>query len=236
MNTPTTANSVLRSEYQKSVANYWNTNHNDPVNLLLGHVDGYYHHHYGIGAVHWSVLEQPEATRDDAIIRVLHRLAHAQAEHLLGKLGPIKPEGDRRRARARRPALGPRAHGPLRHARAAPAHLLRDLRHVRVVEPLRGVAAHRRVPPGVEVPGRAPARQLLHLDDAVRRHGWLPPAPELFYQVHNDLVRDFEASHRELQAVPSVELQRFLRGLRAWMSGAFEWHDSNPRYKTGRKP
>ncbi|WAS97976.1 methyltransferase domain-containing protein [Nannocystis poenicansa] len=92
MNMPTTATPVLRSEYQKSVANYWNTNQNDPVNLLLGHVDGYYHHHYGIGAVNWQVLEQPEATRDDAIIRELHRLEHAQAEHLLKKLGPIKPE------------------------------------------------------------------------------------------------------------------------------------------------
>ncbi|MFZ6177525.1 family 2 encapsulin nanocompartment cargo protein terpene cyclase [Nannocystis pusilla] len=60
-------------------------------------------------------------------------------------------------------------------------------------------------------------------------------ATEVTVQLHNDLVRDFEASHRELQAVPSVELQRFLRALRAWMGGAFEWHDSNPRYKTGRK-
>jgi len=22
-----------------------------------------------------------------------------------------------------------------------------------------------------------------------------------------------------------------MRGLRAWMGGAFEWHDSNPRYE-----
>ncbi|MCY1054799.1 methyltransferase domain-containing protein [Nannocystis sp. SCPEA4] len=93
MNMPTMANHVLRSEYQKSVANYWNTNQNDPVNLLLGHVDGYYHHHYGIGPVNWSVLEEPEATRDDKVIRELHRLEHAQALYLLDRLGPIKPEG-----------------------------------------------------------------------------------------------------------------------------------------------
>lgn len=93
MNMPTMANNVLRSEYQKSVANYWNTNQNDPVNLLLGHVDGYYHHHYGIGPVNWSVLEEPEATRDDKVIRELHRLEHAQALYLLDRLGPIKPEG-----------------------------------------------------------------------------------------------------------------------------------------------
>lgn len=86
-----TTSNVLRSEYQKSVANYWNTNQNDPVNLLLGQVDGYYHHHYGIGDVNWSVLDEPESTRNDRIIRELHRLEHAQAEFLIERLGDIKP-------------------------------------------------------------------------------------------------------------------------------------------------
>lgn len=85
---------VLRSEYQKSVANYWNTNQNDPVNLLLGQVDGYYHHHYGIGDVDWSVLEAPESSRADRIIRELHRLEHAQAVFLLDHLGAVGA-GDR---------------------------------------------------------------------------------------------------------------------------------------------
>jgi 2-methylisoborneol synthase len=58
-------------------------------------------------------------------------------------------------------------------------------------------------------------------------------ATEITVKLHNDLVHDFEAGHRNLQAVPHVELQRFLRGLRAWMGGAFEWHNSNPRYATG---
>ncbi|MER5263230.1 family 2 encapsulin nanocompartment cargo protein terpene cyclase [Actinosynnema sp. NPDC002837] len=50
--------------------------------------------------------------------------------------------------------------------------------------------------------------------------------------LHNDVVRDFEAGHRELQALPSPELQQFLRGVRAWMGGGFEWHSTNPRYRT----
>jgi 2-methylisoborneol synthase len=58
-------------------------------------------------------------------------------------------------------------------------------------------------------------------------------ATEITVNLHNEIVRDFEATHRKLQVVPSVELHRFLRGLRAWMGGSFEWHDSNPRYKTG---
>jgi geranyl diphosphate 2-C-methyltransferase len=87
---PITTNNVLRSEYQKSVANYWNTNQNDPVNLLLGRIDGYYHHHYGIGDVNWSVLDAPESMRNDLIIREMHRLEHAQAEFLLGYLGDVQ--------------------------------------------------------------------------------------------------------------------------------------------------
>lgn len=85
---------VLRSDYQKAVATYWNTNQRDPVNLRLGQVDGYYHHHYGIGEVDWSVLDGPEATRDDRTIRELHRLEHAQAAFLLDHLGDVGP-GDR---------------------------------------------------------------------------------------------------------------------------------------------
>lgn len=83
-------NQVLRTEYQKSVANYWNTNQNDPVNLWLGQIDGYYHHHYGIGDVDWSVLEGPENGREDRILREMHRLEHAQAVFLLNHLGDVK--------------------------------------------------------------------------------------------------------------------------------------------------
>ncbi|MBB5957089.1 2-methylisoborneol synthase [Saccharothrix tamanrassetensis] len=57
-------------------------------------------------------------------------------------------------------------------------------------------------------------------------------ATEVTVELHNRLVRDFEAGHRELSALPSPELHRFLRGLRAWMGGGFEWHNTNPRYRT----
>ncbi|MGH3943599.1 MAG: geranyl diphosphate 2-C-methyltransferase [Pseudonocardiaceae bacterium] len=90
MTTITIAN-VLRSDYQKSVASYWN-NEKDPVNLLLGDVDGLYHHHYGIGNYDPSVLEGPEDTRDDRIITEMHRLETAQAKVLLDHLGDISPD------------------------------------------------------------------------------------------------------------------------------------------------
>ncbi|GAB3467349.1 geranyl diphosphate 2-C-methyltransferase [Actinophytocola sediminis] len=82
---------VLRNEYQKSVAEYWNKE-KDPVNLRLGDVDGLYHHHYGIGEVDLSVLDGPEETRDERIIAELHRLETAQAEVLLDALGEVGPD------------------------------------------------------------------------------------------------------------------------------------------------
>jgi len=82
---------VLRTAYQRSVAEYWNAE-KDPVNLRLGDVDGLYHHHYGIGGYDASVLDAPEEIRDDAIIAELHRLETAQADVLLDHLGDVRPE------------------------------------------------------------------------------------------------------------------------------------------------
>jgi 2-methylisoborneol synthase len=60
----------------------------------------------------------------------------------------------------------------------------------------------------------------------------LVEATEITVGLHNDLVHGFEATHRTLRAVPSPELQTFLRGVRAWMGGGFEWHATNPRYES----
>ncbi|MEU4448197.1 family 2 encapsulin nanocompartment cargo protein terpene cyclase [Actinosynnema sp. NPDC050801] len=57
-------------------------------------------------------------------------------------------------------------------------------------------------------------------------------ATEVTVELHNQLVRDFQALHESLLPVPSPELQRFLRGVRSWMGGGFEWHATNPRYRT----
>ena len=82
---------VLRTNYQRAVATYWNTNQRDPVNLRLGEIDGLYHHHYGIGEYDPSVLAGPEDTRDERIIAEMHRLETAQADVLLDHLGAIEP-------------------------------------------------------------------------------------------------------------------------------------------------
>ncbi|GGN82419.1 methyltransferase [Actinoplanes lobatus] len=79
---------ILRTDFEKSVAAYWNTNRNDPVNLRLGEVDDLYHHHYGVGPYDPSVLEGPE----QRIIDELHRLESAQADLLLDYLAPVGPD------------------------------------------------------------------------------------------------------------------------------------------------
>jgi geranyl diphosphate 2-C-methyltransferase len=81
---------VLRSAYQRSVAEYWN-NERDPVNIRLGEVDGFYHHHYGLGDYDPAVLEAPPESRDQAIIAEMHRLETAQAELLLDQFGGVRP-------------------------------------------------------------------------------------------------------------------------------------------------
>ncbi len=80
---------VLRTDYQKSVADYWNKE-KDPVNIRLGEVDGFYHHHYGLGDYDPAVLDGPSAGREDRIIREMHRLETAQADVLLSHLGRIE--------------------------------------------------------------------------------------------------------------------------------------------------
>jgi 2-methylisoborneol synthase len=61
-------------------------------------------------------------------------------------------------------------------------------------------------------------------------------ATEITVDLHNNLVREFEAGCKSLRTLPSLELHRFLHGLRAWMGGGFEWHATNPRYKTKPQP
>ncbi|MFF4038596.1 geranyl diphosphate 2-C-methyltransferase [Streptomyces sp. NPDC001816] len=82
---------VLRTEYQKSVAEYWNKE-KDPVNIKLGEVDGLYHHHYGLGDWDPSVLAGAPENRDQRMIEEMHRLETAQAEVLLDHLGDITPD------------------------------------------------------------------------------------------------------------------------------------------------
>jgi 2-methylisoborneol synthase len=56
-------------------------------------------------------------------------------------------------------------------------------------------------------------------------------ATAITVELHNEIVRDFQAGHDVLRVVASPELQRFLTGLRSWMGGGVEWHATSPRYR-----
>jgi geranyl diphosphate 2-C-methyltransferase len=83
-------NGIVTSTYQGSVADYWNKEAN-PVNLELGEVDGYFHHHYGVGEPDWSVANGDTETARERTTKELHRLETLQAELLLDHLGKINP-------------------------------------------------------------------------------------------------------------------------------------------------
>jgi 2-methylisoborneol synthase len=70
------------------------------------------------------------------------------------------------------------------------------------------------------------------LQIAADRNCSIEESTEITVDLHNNLVRDFEAGHQKLRTVPSPELHRFLKGVKAWMGGCLEWHATNPRYKT----
>ena len=69
------------------------------------------------------------------------------------------------------------------------------------------------------------------LQIAADRQCSIEEAIAITVDLHNNLVRDFQTTHRRLLSVPSPQLQLFLRGVRAWMGGGFEWHTTNPRYR-----
>jgi geranyl diphosphate 2-C-methyltransferase len=80
---------VITNAYQQDLAGYWNSKTKDIVNLLLGDIDGLYHHHYGIGDYDPAVLQAPDDARDERMIREMHRLETAQADFLLDHLGAV---------------------------------------------------------------------------------------------------------------------------------------------------
>lgn len=88
----TATDDVTTTDYQRAVANYWNTNTNDPVNLELGRVDDIYHHHYGLGGPDPSLVGEVDGVTDERVIKELHRLETAQANVLLDNLGPLGPK------------------------------------------------------------------------------------------------------------------------------------------------
>jgi len=82
----------IETEYEASVARYWDTKRDDQINLLLGADDGLIHHHYGVGGYDPTILDLAPDAREPAVLRELHRLETRQTELILDAFGRIGPE------------------------------------------------------------------------------------------------------------------------------------------------
>ncbi|MEU5306853.1 family 2 encapsulin nanocompartment cargo protein terpene cyclase [Streptomyces noursei] len=60
----------------------------------------------------------------------------------------------------------------------------------------------------------------------------LEEAVDRSVEIHDELMRSFEAEAAALAATGSPELRRFLAGTWAWVGGNREWHASSARYHT----
>jgi geranyl diphosphate 2-C-methyltransferase len=82
---------VTRTEFEARLAKQYHEKQNDPINLLLGEVDGLYHHHFGIGDFNRSVLELTGEAFQHSVVGELHRLENSLSALLVDAVYPLAP-------------------------------------------------------------------------------------------------------------------------------------------------
>ncbi|MEV4760396.1 methyltransferase domain-containing protein [Micromonospora sp. NPDC049559] len=85
-------NNVIRSSYEQDLNDHWETKQSDPINLLLGEMDGLYHHHYAAGEFNRNLLTAPEPQREQLILKEMHRLETDQVSLILDELTHLSPQ------------------------------------------------------------------------------------------------------------------------------------------------
>ncbi|MFI2352194.1 SAM-dependent methyltransferase [Streptomyces sp. NPDC019443] len=82
---------VIRNSYEQDLNKHWEDKQSDDINLLLGQMDGLYHHHYAVGDFNRSILLAPEQERQKLILKEMHRLETEQVGLITDALGDIPP-------------------------------------------------------------------------------------------------------------------------------------------------
>jgi geranyl diphosphate 2-C-methyltransferase len=82
---------VIRSSYEQDLREHWDTKQSDDINLLLGEMDGLYHHHYAVGDFNRGILLAPEQEREKLILKEMHRLETDQVSLITDALGDLPP-------------------------------------------------------------------------------------------------------------------------------------------------
>ncbi|MDZ5431650.1 hypothetical protein T3H00_03085 [Pseudomonas fluorescens] len=65
---------------------------------------------------------------------------------------------------------------------------------------------------------------------ASKHHCTLQQAIDRIADIHDDVMRDYEAAEHTLLIEASPLLRRYLTGLKAWIAGNLEWHKHSARY------
>ncbi|MEW2546241.1 methyltransferase domain-containing protein [Streptomyces sp. NPDC047002] len=84
---PTRVPDAVRNDYEHRLNSHWEAKQADDINLLLGEMDGLYHHHYAVGDFDRTVLTAPPERRQQLILREMHRMESEQVALILDSLG-----------------------------------------------------------------------------------------------------------------------------------------------------
>ncbi|GAA2035038.1 SAM-dependent methyltransferase [Nocardiopsis rhodophaea] len=82
------ATSLLESRSQAD----WDAKRNDPINIQLGDLDGYYHHHFAVTGFNRGILETQGDELEALILKEMHRLENEQVSIILDAMGDVSPE------------------------------------------------------------------------------------------------------------------------------------------------
>ncbi|MFF7802257.1 SAM-dependent methyltransferase [Streptomyces olivaceus] len=88
---PPRSSQVVRDDYEAQLSDHWEAKQNDDINLLLGEMDGFYHHHYAVGDFDRGVLTAPPGRRQQLILNEMHRMESEQVALIHDGLGEVPP-------------------------------------------------------------------------------------------------------------------------------------------------
>ncbi|MEV1084053.1 class I SAM-dependent methyltransferase [Streptomyces sp. NPDC050211] len=87
-----TPSPLHRNAFEREVFAYYHTKRDDALNLDLGHVDGFYHHHFAVGDFDRSILALDGYARERAIGAEIHRMETRQVDTIIQALGNVSPQ------------------------------------------------------------------------------------------------------------------------------------------------
>ncbi|MFF8287488.1 SAM-dependent methyltransferase [Streptomyces albus] len=87
--TPPRAQDAVRDQYEHELNAHWEAKQHDDINLMLGEMDGLYHHHYAVGDFDRDVLTSPPDRRQKRILQEMHRMENEQVELVLDGMGRL---------------------------------------------------------------------------------------------------------------------------------------------------